>query len=124
MDSGNSTTVTFTWNTAGFDYGNYTIWAYAEPVLDETDTGDNNCTFNGFVSVTIPGDVTGDFAVKLDDITSLLDGFGSTIDSDGYRHMSPCIYCPHSPNCDIDLDGKIALSDITTTLDNFGKHYP
>jgi len=34
----NSTTVAFMWNTTGFAKGNYTISAYAWPVLGETDT--------------------------------------------------------------------------------------
>jgi parallel beta-helix repeat protein len=40
----NSTTTTFTWNTTGLAKGDYTISAYASPVLGETDTTDNNCT--------------------------------------------------------------------------------
>jgi predicted double-glycine peptidase len=125
LASRDSTTITLTWTTSSFAEGNYTIWAYVEPVSGETDTEDNIRYFDGIVKVTVPGDVNGDFKVNLDDITSLLDGFGSTISSDGYyRHTSPCIYCPHSPNCDIDCDGKIALSDITAALDNFGKTYP
>jgi hypothetical protein len=41
LASGNSTTLTFVWNTADFAYGNYTIWAYATPVPGETDIADN-----------------------------------------------------------------------------------
>jgi subtilase family serine protease len=41
LESGNSTTITITWNTAGFAYGNYTIWAYIEPVPRETIIEDN-----------------------------------------------------------------------------------
>ena len=41
LESGNSTTVTFMWDTAGFAYGNYVIWAYIEPVPRETITQDN-----------------------------------------------------------------------------------
>jgi hypothetical protein len=61
----------------------------------------------------------------LDDITSILDAFGSTRSTDWlYRHKRPCILCPHSPDLDIDWDAKIDLNDITTALDNFGKTYP
>jgi len=125
VKNGTSATVEFTWNSTGFDKGNYTISAYAWPFQDETNTTDNNCTFNGFVLVTIPGDVTGDFKVKLEDITSILDAFGSTRSPDGwYRHTKSCIFCPHNPNNDIDWNGNIALNDITIALDNFGKTYP
>ena len=41
LASGNSTIVTFTWDTTSFALGNYTLWAYAEPVPDETNTDDN-----------------------------------------------------------------------------------
>jgi parallel beta-helix repeat protein len=119
-----STILSFTWNTSGFAMGNYTIFAYAGIVPGEIQIKDNNFS-ECWVFVTLPGDVNGDFKVNLDDITSLLDGFGSTLSSDGwYRHKSQCIFCPHCPNLDIDLDDKIALSDITTCLDNFGKTYP
>jgi parallel beta-helix repeat protein len=104
-------TLTFTWSTSGFAKGVYTVSASDQLV--------------SVVAVTIPGDVTGDFKVKLEDLTSLLDAFGSTRGADWwYRHTSPCIYCPHNPNNDIDWDAKVALSDITAALDNFGKTYP
>jgi hypothetical protein len=41
LESGASTTITFTWNTTGFAEGNYTISAYAIPVPGEVDTADN-----------------------------------------------------------------------------------
>jgi parallel beta-helix repeat protein len=41
LESGNCTTVTIAWNTAGYAYGNYTIRAYIEPVPRETITEDN-----------------------------------------------------------------------------------
>jgi parallel beta-helix repeat protein len=46
-----STTLTFTWNTAGSAVGNHTISAYATPVAGETDTADNTLV-GGQVSVT------------------------------------------------------------------------
>jgi parallel beta-helix repeat protein len=56
LTNGNSTTITFTWNTTGFAKGNYTISAYAWPVQNETDTTDNNCT-DGSVLITKVGDL-------------------------------------------------------------------
>ena len=41
LTSGNTTSITFTWNTTGVSVGNYTISAYAYPVPGETDTVDN-----------------------------------------------------------------------------------
>ncbi len=66
LSSGNSSTITFTWSTTGFAKGHYRISAYAEPVLDETAITDN--TFlDGWVLVTIPGDVDGDRDVDVGD---------------------------------------------------------
>jgi hypothetical protein len=56
LTSGNSTTITFTWNTTGFAKGNYTISAYATPVTGETDIINNNCT-DGWVLITKVGDL-------------------------------------------------------------------
>lgn len=122
---GTSTTITFTLNTTGFAKGNYTIWAYAKPVPDEINTTDNTKYFDGIVKVTIPGDVTGDFKVSMNDIVAVCDAFGSTIGADGnYWHRPRCILCPHNPNLDIDWNTQADMGDIVTALDHFGQHYP
>jgi hypothetical protein len=77
LTSGNSTAVTFTWNTTGFAKGNYTIWAYAWPVPGETYTADN--TFiNGLVVVAMPGDINNDGIVDYADINPICRLFGKT----------------------------------------------
>lgn len=48
--NGSSTITTFVWNTTGFTYGNYTLYAYATSVQGETDTTDNKYA-NGIVRV-------------------------------------------------------------------------
>jgi parallel beta-helix repeat protein len=50
LESLNSTTITFTWNTTGLPEGNYTINAYAHPVVGETDVTDNNRTSSVFIT--------------------------------------------------------------------------
>mgnify|MGYP001104372241 CR=1 FL=1 len=65
-----SIVLTFTWNTTGFAYGNYTIKAYATPVPDETDTTDNT-HINDIIFVTIPGDANGDGNVNAVDFGML-----------------------------------------------------
>lgn len=120
-----STTITYNWNTTGVAYGNYIIWAYASPVLGETNTTNNNCT-DGFVKVSIPGDVVDPyFKVDMGDISAVLDAFGSKLGADGnYWHTPPKALDPQSPNMDIDGNGKVDMGDITIALGNFGKHYP
>jgi hypothetical protein len=112
LPAGNSTTVSIIWNTTDFAYGNYTISAYAEPVPDETDTANNNFT-GGVVTVTIPGDINGDFKVSLSDLSLLAKAYGST---------------PGSPkwnaNADINSDFKVSLSDLSILAKHYGQHYP
>jgi hypothetical protein len=109
--SGASTIITFTWNTTGFAKGNYMVKAYALPVQGEADTTDNTL-MNGWITVTIPGDVDGDFKVKMDDIVAICDAFGSKTGQPRYK-----------PNLDINYDGKISMDDIIVACDHFGWHY-
>jgi hypothetical protein len=53
---GETRSIILTWNTAGFAKANYTIWAYAWPVLGETDTADNYYP-GGWILVTMVGDL-------------------------------------------------------------------
>ena len=105
-------TLTFTWNTTGFAYGNYTISTCVSLVTGETNTANNTFT-GGKVTVTIPGDVDGNGVVNMSDIITILKAFGSTI---GQPH--------YNPNCDIANNGKIDLNDLIIALRNFGQHYP
>jgi hypothetical protein len=118
------TTLTFTWNTTGFAKGNYTISACATPVPGETDTSDNTFV-DGWVFVSVPGDINADRKVDLKDVYAVGRAFGSVRNStDGwYWHSPRKTCCPHSPNCDINDDGKIDLKDYYTTCKNFGKSW-
>jgi hypothetical protein len=112
LSSGNYVSFTFTWNTIGFAYGNYTLSAYAWPVSGEMNTASNNCT-GGNAVVSIPGDVDGNGIVNVGDVISILLAFGSTLGQSRYV-----------PNCDIDGNGRIDMGDVMIALYNFGKHYP
>jgi len=112
LEGGNFTTLTFNWNTTSFAKGNYTVWAYAEPVQGETYTADNNFT-GGWVKITIVGDVNGDGKVNLIDVFAVALAYGS--------------YPGHptwNPNYDINNDGKINLIDYFTAALNYGKTDP
>jgi hypothetical protein len=112
LPAGNSTIVTFIWNTTGFAKGNYTISAYAWPVPGETDTADNNMT-DGSIAISMLGDVT-------------LDGF-----SDG-RDISKVSRCfgtiPGDPrwnaDCDVNNDGSADGRDISIVARHFGEGGP
>ena len=113
LPSGNSTVITFTWNTTGFDKGNYTITAYVAPVSNETVTTDNTLFADQEVCVTIPGDVDGDFDVDLFDAVKLLVCYGAKKGGVNY-----------DPYCDIDGDGDVDLFDAVILLIHYGEKYP
>ncbi|MGB9778478.1 MAG: CARDB domain-containing protein, partial [Candidatus Bathyarchaeales archaeon] len=112
LASGASANLTFTWNTTGYAKGNYTIWAYAEPVPDETNITDN-MFINGIVYVGIPGDINGDGKVDLKDVYAVAKAYGSF---PGHPKWNP--------NCDINNDQKVDLKDYYTTCKNYGKTDP
>jgi len=112
LTNGTSTTLTFTWNTTGFAKGNYTLWSYAEPVQGETFTSDNNST-DGWVTVTILGDVNGDFKCEGKDIAIIAKAYGTRAGEAGYV-----------PNADINDDGRIDGKDIAVSAKYYGTHYP
>jgi hypothetical protein len=109
LTSGSSTTITFTWDTTGVAYGNYTISAYAHPVLNETDLTDNTYV-NGWVVVTVPGDINGDFKVNHKDLLLLASAYGSEVEDAKYI-----------PEADIDCSGKVDHKDLLILAANYGK---
>jgi hypothetical protein len=116
LESGASTTLTFVWNTIGWPKGNYTISAYAWPVPGETNTADNMLS-DGWVFVSIPGDINADRKVDLKDVFAVGKAFGTTRQG---PNPSGRIY---SSNCDINDDDKIDLKDYYTTCKNYGKSW-
>jgi hypothetical protein len=112
LSSGNSTSITLTWNTTGFVYGNYTISAYATPVPGETNTANNNYT-DGLAVVTIPGDLNGDLTVGLQDLVILANAYGSRPGNPNWN-----------ANADIDNSGIVRLSDLVIMAQHYGQHYP
>jgi streptogramin lyase len=112
LPAGNSTTVTFTWNTTGLAYGNYTLSAYAWPVPGETNTANNNFT-GGTVKVTIPGDINGDGTVNILDSILLSNAFLATPSSSNWN-----------PNADINGDGIVNILDAIILANHFLQHYP
>jgi len=96
LTSGNSTIVSFTWNTTGVPYGSYTITAYATPVYGESNTADNTLT-DGWVLVTAPGDVDGDGECNVLDVKLVKLAYSGIMDE---------------PNADLDGNGVINILDV------------
>jgi hypothetical protein len=107
-----SANLTCTWNTTGFAIGNYTISAYARPVPNETNTANNNFTA-GTVTVSIPGDIDGDFKVGPPDLVLLANAYGSKPGDAKWN-----------PNADINNDGKVDLLDLAILAYYWQQHYP
>jgi parallel beta-helix repeat protein len=113
LSNGNSTTFTFTWNTSDITYGNYTIWAYAEPVPGEAYTVDNTYVTR-IVTVTILGDVDGDRDVDIFDIVQIASIYGVHVPPPDPRY---------NPNCDIDENGYIEIFDILAAASNYDESW-
>jgi hypothetical protein len=109
LTSRNSATITFTWNTINVTYGNYTMSAHAVPVPGETDTADNTL-LDGWIAITIPGDINGDFQVGHKDLLLLASAYGS--ENGNPRYI---------PEADIDCTGKIDHKDLLILAANYGK---
>jgi len=111
LPSGNSTTLTFVWETGGVPYSNYTMIGYAWTVPNETDTLDNTLV-DGWVVVTIGGDADGDFDCDADDAFMYVGlAYNSRVGDPNYN-----------PNCDFDCDGDVDTDDVFMYLaPNYGK---
>jgi len=105
-------TLTFTWNTAGFTVGNYTIKAIADTVPGETNFADNTFT-DGVVKVTIVGDINGDDIVDMTDLGWIAYSYGATPSDPKWN-----------PNADITEDGIIDMTDIGYAAMHYGETYP
>jgi len=112
LTSGASATLTFTWNTAGFAKGNYTIIVYVWPVPYETDTT-NNAYINGWVYVAGSGDVNADGIVDIFDCVILALVFGSAPGDPNWN-----------PNTDINGDGLVDIFDLVVVALHFGETNP
>jgi plastocyanin len=104
--------LTFTFNSSGVPFGNYTLKAVADIVAGETNTTNNEIT-DGVATVTIPGDINGDFNVNLSDLSLLAKAY-NTKPSD----------VKWNPNADINGDGTVGLSDLTIMAHHYNQHYP
>jgi parallel beta-helix repeat protein len=105
MVTRSSMVVTVACNTVGVANGDCTIRAVVDVLPGETDTADNVLTY-GTIMVTIPGDVTGDFWVDMQDISIMIDNFMATP-----PNWNPC--------CDINNDLIVDMADISIAIHHF-----
>ncbi|HVO36584.1 MAG TPA: right-handed parallel beta-helix repeat-containing protein [Candidatus Acidoferrum sp.] len=112
VGNGSDTIVTLVLNSAGFAKANYTIQAVADTVSGETNTGDNIYP-DGWLVVTISGDINGDFKVGPADFALLSSAYGSTPGKPKWN-----------PNADITSDDKVGPADFAQLSAHYGQHYP
>jgi len=110
--SGEPATKSFTWNTSGFAYGNYTISAVADTVPGETDTADNTFV-NGALKVAIVGDINGGGHVNILDAILLGNAFDSKPGEPAW-----------SPNADLNGDGSVNILDAIILGNHFDEREP
>jgi hypothetical protein len=109
LASAEKTDLIFVKNTLNIAKGNYTVSANATVVPGETETGDNDMT-DGFVLVTIPGDVNGDGSVNIYDAITFAGSFNSVPDSSSWN-----------ANADINCDNVVDIYDAILLSANFGR---
>ena len=78
LNAGESTSITFTWNTTGYAKGNHTIMAYLELLPNEQDASNNMIYFNKPVTITMPGDINAYGKCDMRDIISAAMAFGAS----------------------------------------------
>jgi hypothetical protein len=109
--NGSSTPITFDWNTRDFAFGNCIVNAYVTPFPHEPNITGNNVA-GGWIVVTIPGDLNGDFTVGLSDLVILAKTYNSNPTDTKWN-----------PNADIDGDDVVRRSDLAILSQHYGEHY-
>jgi len=108
----NSTIAVIIWDTTSWLKGNYTISVNVTLVPGEIDIVDNSFV-DGWILVTVSGDVDGDFDVDIYDIVLIASAYGTQEGDPQY-----------DPNCDIDGDGDVDIYDIVLAAGNYGTGTP
>jgi subtilisin family serine protease len=107
-----SATTPFTWNTGGFVKGTYIISVTVSTVANGTISSES-LQVEGWVVVTIPGDVNGDGKVNILDAIILANSFLATPDKPQWN-----------PNADINGDNVVNILDSIIMSNHFLEHYP
>jgi nitrous oxidase accessory protein len=116
-----NSTFSFTWNTTGFAYGNYTIRANAEPLLGELDTTNNDLNCSVPVHVGVLGDCTGMIQGVPDGVVNMRD---IQFDILLFNVKPGDPYGRWRPLADINEDNVINMRDVQIQILNFGKYEP
>ncbi|HKZ93491.1 MAG TPA: NosD domain-containing protein [Candidatus Bathyarchaeia archaeon] len=111
LAAGSNQNLTFNWNTAQLNRGNYTISAEASLVTDELNS-DNNKRNDGAVRLreSLAGDINHDDTVNNLDLSLLTQAFGATPQSGNWN-----------PDADLNTDNIIDAEDLRILGENYGR---
>jgi parallel beta-helix repeat protein len=98
-------------STSKLTVGNYTLSVVTDNLPGETENSDNS--FNCSVTVTIPGDLNGDFTVDIYDAIILANAYNS---KPGGQYWNP--------NADINSDNIVDIYDAIILANHYNQHYP
>jgi len=98
------------WNTSGIPYGLYSMYAFIHFTYPQLN---DEILEHATVTLTVPGDVNGDFRVNMQDYYNIISHFGGKEGSPRYV-----------ANYDINCDGTIDMLDFYITIAHFGQHAP
>lgn len=104
--------IVFTWDSTSFLKGKYNMSVVVDVVYGEIETEDNVFVC-GWMTVTIPGDVDGNFRVNIYDAVKI-GSIYAVLASDSR----------FNPNSDIDGDGVISILDLVICTRHYGEVYP
>jgi hypothetical protein len=112
ISAGEDVEVAFAWNNSGLGKDRYTLRASVATVAGETRTFDNTYVGN-VITVSIVGDVDGDFDVDISDVVKITAIYGLKRDDPRYNS-----------NSDINGDGAITILDVVKCTAHYGQKYP
>jgi hypothetical protein len=110
LDSSNSTTLTFSWNTDGLTVGSHILYLRVE-LFEDIDPLDNVPEIK-LIITGILGDINGDFKVTLVDLVLLANAYGSVPGDTRWN-----------PNADINSNGAVDLADLVILALHYNQHY-
>src|SRR3989454_80809 len=108
ITNGNSSTITFNWNSTSQLAGTYLVSVRVTPVMSEFQTVNNS--LNLTIVITFPGDVNRDRVVDVVDYTTVGAHLFATQGSPNYL-----------PEADLNRDGSIDVVDLAICGSDFGK---
>ena len=111
LSSGTKADVLFVKSSSSFSKGYYTLNASADLVSGETEIDDNTLA-DGWVLVTIPGDVNGDKKANILDAIVLANAFDSKPGDSNWH-----------PNADINADNRVNILDAIVLASHFGQSW-